>query len=540
MPVDRGDSKQGLVITVVFLSILVLTLGVTTYLGFRGQKLLAAETQKAHEAEANAKKGKDWEEFKAKQLAAYIGVAPAEDLGALSKLRGDYETAGKFAEVDRPAFDNIVKKMEDRENGVGWDAANKKASNPLLNQIAALSKDLADQKALYARAEKENKASLDDLNRQLKESETRASSFRDQLSEAKSQAANAVNEKGKAFAQLQEQVAQLEEQKDQAQKGAAAMAQDKDKTIAVLQHDVKELQKGNQALLGRVAPIDVTRYDLAKGKVTTVRNGMAFINLGSADNVKSDLTFSVYAQSRDGRPEGDRKASLEVVNVLGPHQSMARITQVRDPGRDPIMDGDLLFNPVWSSSQRQHVAVAGLIDLNGDGRDSTLEFIQGLQAQGIVVDGYLDLRDLTIKGNGITMQTNYLVVGENPDVGSAEAQTARANSTTERKKQILELMGKMREQATQLGVQVVGARRFMTLIGYKVAAHPAPPDYDARPAGVGSVSENPDTGSDFREPASKRTDKDNAGDEGDKAKGKAKKPPKQDEDNPDKDKDKDK
>jgi hypothetical protein len=117
----------------------------------------------------------------------------------------------------------------------------------------------------------------------------------------------------------------------------------------------------------------------------------------------------------------------------------------------------------------------------------------------------------------------------------------KGNSASERRKQILELMGKMQEQARQLGVQVLGARRFMTLIGYKVAAHPAPPDYDARPAGVGSVSENPETGSDFREPASKRTDKDRGGDEGDKpAKGKAKKPPKQDEDNPDKDKDKDK
>src|SRR5262249_56721082 len=96
------------------------------------------------------------------------------------------------------------------------------------------------------------------------------------------------------------------------------------------------------------------------GKVVAFNGSgsMPYINLGSADGVKPELTFTVCSADVDGHPvlhnvlgpdqkpvpgPGNKplkegKATIEVVNVLEPHLSQARITWWRDgSGRnDPV------------------------------------------------------------------------------------------------------------------------------------------------------------------------------------------------------------
>src|SRR5262249_39041165 len=82
-------------------------------------------------------------------------------------------------------------------------------------------------------------------------------------------------------------------------------------------------------------------------KITSMdrRGTNPYINLGSADNVKPQLTFTIHGVGLDGRPILQAKGTLEVVNVTGPHLSQARITGVKDANRDPILEGDILYNP---------------------------------------------------------------------------------------------------------------------------------------------------------------------------------------------------
>src|SRR5262249_44684532 len=95
-----------------------------------------------------------------------------------------------------------------------------------------------------------------------------------------------------------------------------------------------------------------------------------YINLGSTDNVKSQQTFTIHAIGQDGRPNRQAKGTLEVVNVSGPHLSQARVTGVKDANRDPIIKGDIIYNPSWNPTLKKHVALAGIMDITGDGRDS--------------------------------------------------------------------------------------------------------------------------------------------------------------------------
>jgi hypothetical protein len=82
------------------------------------------------------------------------------------------------------------------------------------------------------------------------------------------------------------------------------------------------------------------------------RGQTAYINLGSADRVTPGLTFSAHGAGRDGKPTPAVKGTVEVFKVVGEHLSQARVTSVAHPNRDPISQGDLLFNPTWHPAQK--------------------------------------------------------------------------------------------------------------------------------------------------------------------------------------------
>jgi hypothetical protein len=232
---------------------------------------------------------------------------------------------------------------------------------------------------------------------------------------------------------------------------------------------------------------NLLQHDTPKGKIVSLdRSGsIAYINLGSADNVRPQLTFSVVGKEVGGRSNRQPKASLEVANVIGPHLSAAQVTRVFDPGRNPIVTGDLLFNPAWSPALRQHIAVAGLIDLTGDGRDDLPDFIRLLERQGIVVDAYLDLKDDTIKGKGMTFQTDYLVKGDIPQIGTQLiiSEEGKSDVKTQRQLDIHARVIEMEKEAARLGITVVPLRRFVTMVGLKVPKGGQPAEFNLyRPA----------------------------------------------------------
>src|SRR5439155_12715720 len=122
------------------------------------------------------------------------------------------------------------------------------------------------------------------------------------------------------------------------------------------------------------------------------------------DYVRPEITFSVLPAGSTGRSAAarDRKGAVEIVTVLEPHLSSAQVIEATNAIRDPLMRGDLLFNPAWNPTQHEHMPIAGIVDLNGDGIDDTQDLIRELRKQGVEVDAYLDLKERAIKGPGIT------------------------------------------------------------------------------------------------------------------------------------------
>jgi hypothetical protein len=87
----------------------------------------------------------------------------------------------------------------------------------------------------------------------------------------------------------------------------------------------------------------------------TPQGDNAYINLGTADNIRPKMTFRVYAAG--STPANNRpKASLDVLSVPGRHLALTEVTWLRDPEREPLIQGDLLFKS----------ASAPIADIDGD------------------------------------------------------------------------------------------------------------------------------------------------------------------------------
>ncbi|HMF14369.1 MAG TPA: hypothetical protein VKE94_18760, partial [Gemmataceae bacterium] len=263
-------------------------------------------------------------------------------------------------------------------------------------------------------------------------------------------------------------IADLKEQIENSQKENAKILQSKNKEIKDLQTRLIRLEDKKPTYASAAS-------DQPKGKIVLMdKTGtLPYVNLGSADRVRPQLSFSIHGVGADGRPLKDTKGSLEIINVVGEHLSQARVTEQVDPTRDPVATGDLLLNPAWDPNQQRHVAIAGIVDLSGnarkdrpaDARRAVEAFIRTLENQNMVVDAWVDFTENTIKGKGITRATDYLILGIVPEgrAGAVREEDAGARQ----REDIQKLIAKMGDDATKLGVPIIKLRDFMAMTGQR-------------------------------------------------------------------------
>jgi hypothetical protein len=467
----KGDEskQQALIIALVCFVVLSLGLGVATYYGFAGQDELrkqAAEAKK--EKDAQTKRG-DWEQFQSLTMKAYVGQnLSKEDQENLSTLRRNYESGqlGK-EEKNKPEVDALLDKL--KQSIAPWDQRKQLPAENYFHKVETLDNDVAQLRAQLNRAREDYDKAKEKLDSELKATQGEKDDIGKALTDREKKLADQIKEKSTAFQALQKILEERDDEINDLKKKLDQVQEDKSRLTRTWQKKEKDYKTQNEKLKEQLAPPSVEEFNRPKAKIVKLdRTGKtAYIDIGAADNVKLPLTFSVVGVGPAGNANETRKGAIEVSSVLGPHLSSARITDVSDPGRNPVMEGDLLYNPSWSPTLRQHVAITGLIDLTGDGKDDTAEFVRTLEHQGIIVDAWLDLKDATIKGNGITRQTDFLVIGEQPEFDGQQP-LRDGDVITNRKKAILEKISEMRVKATDEGVAVVPIRRFLGMIGYRL------------------------------------------------------------------------
>jgi hypothetical protein len=247
---------------------------------------------------------------------------------------------------------------------------------------------------------------------------------------------------------------------------------------------IKDLQTQLDKLDEKKPKFSSLMFDQPRGKIVKMdKTGtLPFINLGTDDRVRPQLTFSIHGLGTDGRPFKESKGSLEIVNVISEHLSQARITSQVDATHDPVASGDVLMNVTWDPNQKKHVAIAGIVDLTGEGlKDrpadalrAVEEFMRSLTNMGMEVDAWIDFVDNSIKGKGITADTDYLILGDAP---KARVGVLREGDVKDKRQEdVLKLRTKMMDDAAKVGTPVIRLRDFLTMTGYRVPRAKESPD----------------------------------------------------------------
>ncbi len=249
--------------------------------------------------------------------------------------------------------------------------------------------------------------------------------------------------------------------------------------------------------------VDLLVKEDRKGKIVSKDEaGFVTLDIGSNRKLKPQVRFLVIsanvswltleekeaslrnaAYTNDRQPYEDNpyvKASVEVAEILGPQRSRAKILFQNDPIRNPVQVDDQVFNVAWNPQEGIRVAFAGIIDLDGDGIDNNREFMATLERNGVILDEFLSLNPLDFVkrgGRGMNLQTKYLIIAENPKLDSS-----RFDPNSPQRKYVEAVFGKLsdiKQRARSLGVQMVDARKFVALMGYKLPRAPAPLQYDS-------------------------------------------------------------
>ena len=207
--------------------------------------------------------------------------------------------------------------------------------------------------------------------------------------------------------------------------------------VRILQNDNRDIRDAKIYFAEMLTDVRNPNVEHPAGKIISVdqRAGTAIVNLGDADGLLVRTMFSVYHSSITGLTfpvasvEGESvycdvckrevgrnvsKASVEVMQILGPHRAEVRILD--DILTDPILAGDVVYSPIWKPGQKIRFALTAGMYLPGSSIDSGSEAIKRLiEMNGGIVDCWIEENvpegEDHFKGE-ISVFTNFIVVNE--------------------------------------------------------------------------------------------------------------------------------
>jgi hypothetical protein len=492
-----GGSSMGLIITLVFFVLATVILGVTTYLGFADQE---ANTKAKNEAVLKEKTREDernWERFKVRILRQYMGHAPAGlDAADLAREREAFnKNALTYAEKqgDKAEFKGL---LETLDKTMAWKGAGpsetyesrlKKKDEAYAVQVKA-NTQLKGEKEDAERKEKEAVAQLEEEKKNFKEAlvklDKKVDDDRKTDRETIAKLTTALDLKGREKEKETLALADNKRQLDAANTKSAGL----ERKVQGALRDLKETRdnldeyKDKLKLMYEKYPSDVKALEqealdkkakevlLAWKKDWQImwmdRKGtLPYINLGSADGLTPQVTFSVHSLGLDGRMNPSTKGTVEVVRVTGPHSAQVRVTSIKDAQKNPIIKGDRLFNATWDPNRKRRVALAGIADLGGDGTDNTEDFRRLLRRQNVDLDAYVDTKDdkaPKLVGRGVSVNTDYLVLADTLEsVNHPKARDKAYVAAFDR------LVAEMKAKANANAVTVITLRKYLDMIGYR-------------------------------------------------------------------------
>lgn len=434
----RGES-QGLQVALILFVMVTVVLAVTTYIYFRKSEEKIKERDQYRAQAETAKQAMNTLDFQNQALKHMLGFEQKTEteLDVIEQsVGGDPVMAEVFT-----AFKEDMKMY-----GQGLDAAELnyrslpknlitviREKNSQITEANKLVKELRDERDSVAQAEaKRTAAAVADLGVAQTDLTGERKAFNDERSRITAEKSKIADDLVVNRKQYQSQEAKLRADNEALEKLLSQANQ------LVSAFKAKELAKKE------------TTYEQADGRISFVnqRSNTVWINLGSADGLKRQMTFSVYDRNETGVTQGKIKGRIEVTRIMESHLAEARILD--DVLDDPILPDDKIYSPVFKRGQTTHYAITGFIDIDGDGKSDLRKLKAIIEMNGGTVDAEL-LEDGTVSGK-ISVDTKYLVRGEVP--------------TDSKYGELRDGYSAMNDAATQLGVETITLDKVLDRLGY--------------------------------------------------------------------------
>jgi hypothetical protein len=273
-------------------------------------------------------------------------------------------------------------------------------------------------------------------------------------------------EKDEQLQQRERDIAQANEQLRASQVENVQVREQLARTEKTLGEQITTLSLRVEEQRERIEELLKTSFETADGEIVSVDNNLhtVYINLGDQDNLRPQVSFSVYSRTNRGigREARDIKARVEVTRTLGPHLAEAKILD-QDKER-PISEGDPIYSPVWQGGRTEYFAFVGLIDFDNDGRSDREALHRILKTANAAVEVEVNDEGVRVPADGkITANTKFLVYGEIPDASKFAAGDEKRDIAVK----IMNERNAMIAEARAAGVRPLRLSDFLAYIGYK-------------------------------------------------------------------------
>lgn len=414
------------------------------------------------------------------QIALIISALLIVTLGGfliyVNRLRAEHLQQLASAKADKQQADSALRKNIDESNRLrtyigyspeeAFDGIEAKYNEEMATFGATLSEDIRSYRTVLASVFDENRRSSNE-HQEAKEQikglsekilaleaakETQITKYQETLNKLKQDAASERNKFNEALADLEQKRGELATALQRQQLEEKRRTDAFREQIAKQKSEIEELENNLRRTIAKL-PIENPTSEVADGSVISVdqRSGTALINLGSADKLRQQVTFSVYEQDATDAGKAEKKGSLEVIRLLGAHTAQVQITG--DSLRDPILPGDWIYSQTWHRGAEIRFAFAGVIDIDGDGK-SDVQMARNLIAlNGAKIDAIQD-EEGKIDGK-ISVDTRYLVLGDYPSTPGLEGLRTGWDNLS--------------EDAQKYGVDTITLQQFLDQMGYRAS-----------------------------------------------------------------------
>lgn len=447
-PQVAGSASSLKAALVAFVVVSVASLGFAIYL-YTGQEDLVQKTDAANkQAQAAAQREQETQAAMEKLAFDMLGKRTSDAAEVETELQTTLagifgKESSKPSEVEQALLEGAKLR---RQDPIRTTLQN------LHDDWKAKSQALAETQASLAQATADLKAKTDELKATNDQFTAQAEKIRAQVSELEQQVA--ANRQA-----WDESVAKLRQQAEAEGERASEQLTTERKQRQALEQQLTQNKNRINDLVATLATFrpsadSTSLLQITDGQIirTVPDQGVVYISLGQRDHIKAGMTFAVYSRIRGIPADGKGKATIKVNNVF---DTTSECSVTTSNTGDPVVDGDVIANPVYDRNRKFNFVVAGDFDLDFDGKTDDPA---GEQVRKMIEEWGGQLQQ------SVDTRTDFVVLGAAPasiipgQEADSAGQRAAARKAFEASKQ----------EAKSLGIPVLTRTQFLHFVGFGI------------------------------------------------------------------------